>query len=308
MRKFLIAAGLAFALPACAANDEPPAATAAAPTATAPARDADPALWVVRDADTTIYLFGTFHLLDGRAWFDDEIRNAFDASGELVLEALIPENPADLAPLVVRYAIDPEGRALSSLLTAEQNAKLARALGEAGIPAVAFERMEPWFVSMTLATLAAQRLGINSDQGPETVLSRAARQRGIGLHELEGMEWQLRMLDSMPEAQQLAQLRETLDKLDELHESLAPMLAAWSAGDVATLQRLLTASSVEDPEVHRMMFTNRNETWAGWISERLSRPGTVFLAVGAGHLAGRGSVQARLQARGIEASRVASED
>ena len=28
--------------------------------------DADPAIWVVKDPDTTIYLFGTFHALDGK--------------------------------------------------------------------------------------------------------------------------------------------------------------------------------------------------------------------------------------------------
>ena len=76
----------------------PPAA--AAPAASLP--DADPALWVVRDADTTIYLFGTFHLLDGRPWFNDEVRTAFDASDELVIEcdpargqgAMAPSDPA----------------------------------------------------------------------------------------------------------------------------------------------------------------------------------------------------------------------
>ena len=90
----LLAAALAFApAPALAqaAPRRPPPAPAAAPR-TAPLPDADPALWVVRDADTTIYLFGTFHLLDGRPWFNDEVRTAFDASDELVMEAILPED------------------------------------------------------------------------------------------------------------------------------------------------------------------------------------------------------------------------
>ena len=89
-----------------------PAGRRAAPAA-APLPDADPALWVVRDADTTIYLFGTFHLLDGRPWFNDEVKTAFDASDELVMEAILPEDPAALQPMVLRYAIDPSGRTLS---------------------------------------------------------------------------------------------------------------------------------------------------------------------------------------------------
>jgi hypothetical protein len=53
-----------------------------------------------------------------------------------------------------------------------------------------------------------------------------------------------------------------------------------------------------------MLFTTRNATWATWIRNRLARPGTVFIAVGAGHLAGRDSVIADLHAQGIEAVRV----
>ena len=93
-------------------------AAAAAPAA-APLPDADPALWVVRDADTTIYLFGTFHLLDGRPWFNDEVKTAFDASrraGDGGDPARRPD--AALLPMIMRYAVDPQGRTLSARLTA----------------------------------------------------------------------------------------------------------------------------------------------------------------------------------------------
>lgn len=301
----IAACAIAFAAPPAFAQSGA-AAPAPAPT-TPPAAalpDADPAMWVVRDDDTTIYLFGTFHLLDGRPWFNDEVRTAFDASNELVLEAIIPENMAELGPLIQRYAIYPEGQTLSQRLTPEQNAALGRVLAEAGVPAAAFDRMEPWFVSMTLAALAGQRLGINAANGPEAVLSRAARERSAPIGELEGMAWQLQLFDRMPEAQQIAQLNESVEKFDELDEMLTPMLAAWSTGDVEGLVRILNAQSEADPALHRILFTDRNATWAGWIQERMARPGTVFMAVGAGHLAGPDSVQAALQARGIASTRV----
>src|SRR5436190_9850961 len=61
----------------------------------APAPNADPAIFVVHDADTTVYLFGTFHALDAKAeWFHDQVRDTFESSDELVLETLIPEGPA----------------------------------------------------------------------------------------------------------------------------------------------------------------------------------------------------------------------
>src|SRR5690349_21271829 len=266
-----------------------------------PPADADPALWVVRDEDTTIYLFGTFHLLDRRPWFNDEVKTAFDASSELIMEAIPPEDIASLQPMVMRYAVDPQGRTLSSRLNAEQNAQLAAALRP--LPANAFDRFEPWFVSMTIGVLAAQKLGADAANGPETVLTSAARARNMRLGELEGFEWQIRLFDTMPEEQQMSGLIDTLRESDELDEKLAPMLAAWSSGDVEALGALMEEGE-DDPAFHRMIFTDRNATWAGRIQERLAQPGTVFVAVGAGHLAGPDSVQAVLQARGIRAERV----
>jgi uncharacterized protein YbaP (TraB family) len=306
MLKTLIAAALALA-PSLASAQAAAPAPAAPPAAAAPAPlpDADPALWVVRDADTTVYLFGTFHLLDGRPWFNDEVKTAFDASGELVMEAILPEDLASLQPLILRYAIDPEGRTLSSRLTAEQNAALTHTLAPLGVPASAFDRFEPWFLAMTLPALAAQRLGLNAQAGPETVLSAAARARRMPIAELEGFEWQIRVFDEMPEAQQLAQLNETLEQADELPAKLAPMLAAWSSGDVERLAALLNEDETEqDRGLHRLLFTERNANWARWIQERMARPGTVFLAVGAGHFTGPDSVLAALAAHGLTATRV----
>ena len=307
MKKLLLAAVLALAPAAALAQAAPAAPAATAPASPAPPAaplpDADPALWVVRDADTTIYLFGTFHLLDGRPWFNDEVRTAFNASNELVMEAVLPVDVASLAPMVMRYAIS-DGRTLSRRLNPEQNAALARVVIAMGAQPTAFDVYDPWFVSTTLALLAAQRLGIQASNGPETILTAAARARAMPMGELEGLERQFRMLDSLPEPVQIAQLTEALEQNDELDEKLAPMLAAWSTGDVERLAALIDEGSDEHPALHRILFTERNAAWASWIQERLARPGTIFLAVGAGHLAGNDGVQAVLRARGLDARRV----
>jgi hypothetical protein len=136
------------------------------------------------------------------------------------------------------------------------------------------------------------------------VLSAAARERGIEIGELEGIEWQFNMFDGMPDEQQIAMLRQALDSLDEMGEQLAPMLAAWSTGNVDSLVTMMNRTLTETPELYRMLFTDRNATWAGWIEERMARPGTVFIAVGAGHLAGDHSVLNLLEARGLATERV----
>jgi hypothetical protein len=304
MKKLFLAAALAFAPAAAFAQTDAPAPAAPAAATAAPLPDADPALWVVRDEDTTIYLFGTFHLLDGRReWFNDEIRAAFDASEELVLEAVLPEDAATMQPLVFRYAVDPE-RTLSERLGEERNRALGEALAGLGLPAAAFDRFEPWFAAMTLEGLASQRLGIRAEHGAEMVLLRAARERGIAIGELEGVEYQLDLFDRLPEATQLAWLNLAVDNIAVIVDGLPPMLAAWSEGDVERLAELLNGEIGEYPEFYRILLSERNAAWAEWVDDRLDRPGTLFVAVGAGHLGGRDSLQAMLAARGIPATRL----
>ena len=267
--------------------------------------DADPAMWIVRDDDTTIYLFGTFHLLDGRPWFNDEVKTAFDGSDELVLEALLPDNPADIAPVIMRYAVDPNGRKLSERLSPEQNRMLGEALAGFGVPAAALDSYEPWFVTLTMMTLTAQKMGISGQQGADATLAAAARERGIPLAQLENVDFQMRLLDEVPEAQQVAQLQQVLESIDEVDDMMGPMLAAWSTGNVEQLVNIMKEHEALDPAFHERIFKMRNSNWAEWIDSRLDRPGTVFVAVGAGHLAGDDSVQELLKSRGITSQRVA---
>ena len=57
-----------------------------------------------------------------------------------------------------------------------------------------------------------------------------------------------------------------------------------------------------------MLLFNRNANWAKWIKARLDNPGTVFIAVGAGHLAGPKDVQDQLETLGIKTQRVTKAD
>jgi uncharacterized protein YbaP (TraB family) len=317
MKKLLLAllAGAVFSAAACTVQPPPDAADAApanrasANTAQARLPDADPAMWVVRDEDTVIYLFGTFHLLDGKTdWFNDEVRQAFDSSQELVFEINMPKNQGEIAqqmgPLVFQYAIDKQGRTISSRLSPEENKKLNEALATMGAPAGAFDRFEPWFVNMSLSAVAAQKEGLTGDKGVEEVLRRAAEGRKMTMGAVETLEGQIRIFDSMPEEQQLVQLKETLKNMDDEDDTLPRMLRAWNAGDTEGMEQVMNEGMKDQPELRRALLENRNKLWAEWIDQRLDRPGTVFMAVGAGHLVGSDSVQTFLAQRNIQSARV----
>src|SRR5919112_4798388 len=112
MKKLLNAAARAAVTALLLSTSATAWAAGAAPAPALP--DADPAMWVAKDQDTTIYLFGTFHVHDGKAeWFNDEVKQAFDRSDEVVVEALIPEDPSKLATLMSKYAMASSGKPLT---------------------------------------------------------------------------------------------------------------------------------------------------------------------------------------------------
>jgi uncharacterized protein YbaP (TraB family) len=294
MKKPLLTAWLAAVALLCGAQAEP-------------RPNISPALWVVKDADTTIYLFGTFHLLDGKSdWFNDEVKTAFDESKEVYLEALLPENPAEMQPMIMKYAMDPSGRSLSNRLPPDAKAKLEKLLAKNGMPAgmAAFDSLKPFMVEMTLATLAAMKIGVTGEQGAEKTLTTAAKARGIPVHELENLELQFKIMDGVPEKEQIAQLVETIEKFDSFPEDFGKMMKAWATGDTDGLVKILNEGLDGSPATYKALFSERNANWTKWIKSRLEQPGKVFVAVGAGHLAGKDSVPQLLEAQGIKVTRV----
>lgn len=264
------------------------AQTAAPPPATT---DADPALWVVKDADTTIYLFGTVHVLKpGLSWFDEAVKTAFDASDELVLEINEPD-PAAMRPLMMKLGYDAAGKPLSQTLPGDMGAAYLKAMTGLGMPAATVEHFKPWLAATVLAVAPLQKLGYAPANGPEHILTAAAKAGGKKLGELETAEQQLNFLAGLSQPAQIAFLTSTLDDQPRLGTMMDEMVADWSNGKPKALAKLLNDDLSGQPELKKTLLTDRNARWATWINQRMKQPGTLFIAVGAGHLAGDGSVQ-----------------
>ena len=255
------------------------ALAAASPVGAPPNPPIDgPAMFVVRDADTTVYIFGTFHALDGRSrWFGNQVRGAFEQSDELVLETVIPEQPlpGQFAPAFRAPSVTPS----ASFLTTTR-----------------------------LAINAGQAQGMQVGNGADMVLRRIAEAEGKPVEGLETLQLQIDMFNRMPAsasapAPRAGQPVET-GSIDGLSKAMGQMQAAWKRGDQSVFVNMLAQLRQASPDTYRMMFTERNERWADWIRGRMQAPGTVFVAVGAGHLAGPDSLLVQLAERGIPSQRV----
>ena len=302
LSRLLAGAALLMASPALSQDAAPaPAAPSAATTV-----DADPALWMVRDADTTIYLFGTVHVLKpGLSWFDEAVRTAFDSADELKIEVVLPEDPTTLAPLIGSLATAPAGTTITGRLTPAQLESYTAGLGQFGIPAAALDGYDPWFVSLQLATVLYMRAGYQPGAGAESVLTAAARAASKPVSGLETVEEQFGFLDSAPEAEQISGILQLLADVPQASATFDRLVASWAAGDVTRTAELMNEGMTSTPETARILLVDRNRRWADALKTRMDQPGTVFVAVGAGHLAGTGSVQDFLTERGLTVERVA---
>ncbi len=270
-----------------------------------PADQADPALWVVKDADTTIYLFGTVHVLKpGLHWFDGGVRKAFDASNTLVLELVMPPE-AEMQQIVTELGTHPGGPPLPDQLPRAEAEKMRAALPELGLAPNALDHADPWFAATMLSVLPLRQLGYDDKQGAEQQLTDAAKASGKQIEGLESARQQLGYFDALSPPAQRAMLVEAIDDLPQAGAKLDQAVTAWRKGDAEGLARLVNEDMASSPEIAEALLVRRNRNWADWIAKRMQRPGTVFVAVGAGHLAGSQSVQVELARRGLKVERVA---
>ncbi|MEO8722908.1 MAG: TraB/GumN family protein [Sphingobium sp.] len=269
---------------------------------------ADPALWVVKDKDTTIYLFGSVHLLKPNiVWFDGKVKAAFDQSGELVTEMIAPD-PAEMAAAVAKLAVNSDGPATSSLLTPEARTKYLAALANLNLSAATLDRVDPWMAAITLSIAPLEKLGYASDSGVDDQLMAAAKAAHKKQAGLETVEQQLGYFDSLPRPLQIKYLNATVDELPGVEQQFADLITSWSRGNVDAIATEMNGSLESTPELAKVLLYDRNARWAKWIGARMKQPGTVFVAVGAGHLAGQRSVIDDLAKAGFKVKRVTQGD
>lgn len=266
--------------------------------------DIDPALWVVKDADTTIYLFGTVHILKpGLGWFDDGVKTAFDASDTLVKELVEPP-AAEAAAIMADLSVDRSGTGMRARLNAEDRTAYEATLAKLGLKPETLDPLEPWAVAINIYYAGLLRGGYDMTSGVEVQLKAAAQAQNKPMLGLETMREQMAIFDRMPMDVQIRYVMETAKGLDEIAPQTDRLVSLWSTADSDGVAAIMN-EGFDSLDLTEELLTRRNANWARWISERMQQRGTVFVAVGAGHLAGTTSVQQLLQAYGLSAERVA---
>ncbi len=266
---------------------------------------AEPALWAIKDKDSTIYLFGTVHVLKPTTqWRSPRIAKAFQDADDVVMEIEQPEDQASTRALMLKYGVD-QTAPLSTKLKPESYAKLQAAAQGMGFPPQALEPMRPWLAALTVSLTPLLKAGYDPESGVEKLLTAQAKAAGKPISAFETMEQQVRFFADMTPVQETQLLESTLDEIDEGPAKIDALVAAWAAGDQAELKRQMVDEMQNDyPDIYKLLLVDRNQDWANQLKTKLAGSGVSFVAVGAGHLTGPDSLQVQLAKLGIKAERV----
>lgn len=264
----------------------------------------EPAVWTLSDEDTTIYIMGTVHLLrPDLDWRSDEIDTALVEAGTLVFEADVSSQEAarEMMQFISTRAVFTDGRQLTSLLDPSEQAELQAALDYLDYPLGAMQTFRPWYAAVNLSVLQMKKDGFDPSAGVEQVLEREGKAAGKDFAYLETIEEQLGRFANLPDDEQVDFLISSAESVEEGSEMLDVLVSEWEDGDVAGLAALMSNPDMMGSQaVYDALLKERNQDWVPKIEAMLDAPGTVLVAVGAGHLAGEDSVIALLRAEGHE--------
>ncbi|HEX9964019.1 MAG TPA: TraB/GumN family protein [Allosphingosinicella sp.] len=299
----------ALASPAAAVPSSPKEPQAKGPAAAK--AEPRPALWLLADEDTRIYMFGTIHILPpGFRWRSAALDKAVGESAELVVETYeAPGAAAEAGGLdsLEGFLADKPVPILERVPRKKRKA-LKAAIDASGLPRPAFDAMHSWAAAMTLGI--AQMLGEYGIEDPaeapgvEDVLEETFRSAGKPILSVEDGDAVLASMSALPESVQRQLLVETIAPAATPDDSSIHGVgeAEWVAGKAEALD--LESDPTFPPALFDVLVRRRNAAWTQWLEERLKKPGTLLFAVGAGHLAGRDSVQAMLEKRGLVVKRI----
>lgn len=293
---------IALALPVAFA-EQPQTATPAA----APARQA--LLWKVSDADNSVYLLGSFHLLKPDDYpLPKEIDAAFDDAESLVFEIDPREMTApETMATIQKYAAYAAGKSLSTVLPKATHDKLGNLISLSGGSVQALEQSEPWMVSLSLVLGITNALGFKSELGMDRHLMARAAEAGKPTAGLETIEDQMQAMDSVSHAEQAQGLQDFLDDPKQAIQQLQDMHGWWRAGDVARLDSDMRAEMAKkSPESYKLLDVDRNNAWLPKVEARLKESGAddTLLVVGTLHLLGDDGLVEKLRAKGYTVERV----
>ena len=268
-------------------------------------RNDGPAIWQVKDFDSTLYVFGTVHLLpDDRSWLRDDLKEVFDKSGTVFFELDTSRN-AQIEATVLTQSLGffTNGTLLTDRFDRYQLRLLEAAALSSDTPLAVLQNMKPWLASEVITLAAAQQAGLSGEVSADEALKSRAQRGQKNIRYLDSVEDQIRASADQPNFVQEIMIMDTLEGYNSLADNLTRTADHWLIGRTDYIEQNVKKTKTRSPEFYQSLFTDRNRNWATTLTRHMEDSGTSFAAVGMGHLLGEDSLLKHLEDAGYEVKR-----
>ena len=261
---------------------------------------AKPPIWIVRDKDSEMVLFGSVHALPATLdWRPAALDAALKAAADLWFEFPSANPDPDAARRSAAAAQLPAGQQLSKLLAPADAQRLQRLVARYRLDPAYVERLKPWMAELVVSQAVLGRTaGAYGDYSVESAVQALTPAR-VQRRALETSTQQLALYQDPPMAAQVADLSRAMATLEKDPAAYKRVLDAWMSGDVRRLEQVAVEPERRaDPAGFARMVTARTAAWVPKLDARLKGKGRTVVIVGVGHLVGRDGLPARLRALG----------
>ena len=264
---------------------------------------ASPTVWKVQGKHSTVYLFGSIHVLSPTVvWRDEKIEDLIHGADTFMFETALDQQT--IMQLVESQGSLPAGQSLRGMLPPDYQKDLDADLATIGIPEAGLDGRRPWLAALGMAAIKMTK-GSGQPTGPDIQLSQEALSRGKPIRYFETIEQQMALLVPTDKKLELEEFEAFLKDFQNESMDMQPMVDAWVKGDDDTLETLLMKNLGKHPGARKAMFDDRNARWIATLRGILDNDsGTFFVTVGAGHLLGKNGVPALLRDAGYTPQKV----
>ncbi|MGH8127141.1 MAG: TraB/GumN family protein [Gammaproteobacteria bacterium] len=266
-------------------------------------------LWKVSSAHRVLYITGVTQVLSPKDYpLPKQVTQGFSRSSELIVEGNADAGAGEkekVQALVFKEGLLPSGGKLTDLLNAEQQKLVKEAFAKSGVPFSSVNSMRPWLAAIMMMHATFVKLGVNPADQETLYFMKKAKHQGLPVTPLQSQSSMIKMAAGMAQTQQIAWLTMEARQFPKQSAQRPKVVAAWRNGDTKTLAKLLKKSFRGHPKLYQILVTDRNQRWLKVLKSRLNSSGkSVFVAVGAGHLAGQGNLINALRQAGYKVTQL----
>jgi uncharacterized protein YbaP (TraB family) len=188
-----------------------------------------------------------------------------------------------------------DGKKLQDLYTPEEYEKVNAFFKDTlHMPLAMLQRTKPFFLA---AMLYPKMMPCKSVSGVEEELMKLAKEQKKEIKGLETLEFQSSVFDSIPYEEQAKELLKSIDSMSSYREYFDKMINVYKAQQLQEIENLFKDSEFGMENHQDILLDNRNKNWVTQLKTIMSA-GSVFTAVGAGHLVGKEGLISLLRKEG----------